>query len=97
MSGIDLDLQTVEEELETDDDGERRVVLGVLDGTTPDDEWIDLVETGNVLVLSVEGDVNELAAGFARELSDMGGDLMKYRGFLIVSPADTSIDASRVG
>jgi hypothetical protein len=96
MSEIDLDLQAVEEELETEDD-DRRVVLGVLDGTTPDEEWIALVEAGTVLVLAVEGEVNELAAGFAREVSDMGGDLMTFRDFLVVSPADTSIDASRVG
>ncbi|MFB6151805.1 MAG: DUF5779 family protein [Haloarculaceae archaeon] len=98
MSGIDLDLQTVEEELEevTDDD-ERRVVLGVLDGTTADEEWREAVEAGHVLVLNAEGDVNELASGFAREVSEAGGDLMKFRGFLVVTPADVTIDASRVG
>ena len=97
MSDIDLDLQAVEEELETDEDDDRRVVLGVLDGTTPDEEWLETVEDGHVLVLSVEGDVNELAAGFAREVSEAGGDLMKFRECLVVSPDDTTIDASRVG
>ncbi|MEF8852787.1 MAG: DUF5779 family protein [Haloarculaceae archaeon] len=101
MSGIDLDLQTAEEELEDDeDDGEdggSRVVLGVLDGTTPDEEWLAVVGDGNTLVLDVEGDLNELAAGFARDVSEAGGDLMHFRGFLVVTPPNADIDASRVG
>ena len=98
MSGIDLDLQTAEEELEdTDgDDGDSRVVLGVLDGTTPDEEWLEIVGDGNTLVLDVEGELNELAAGFARDVSEAGGDLMHFRGFLVVTPPDVSIDASRL-
>lgn len=96
MSDIDLDLQTVEEELEDDGDGHRRVVLGVLDGSTPDEEWLATVEGGDVLVLSVEGEVNDLAAGFAREVTELGGDLMHFRGFLVVSPGDVSIDADRL-
>lgn len=99
MSGIDLDLQTVEEELEDeiDDDEDSRVVLGVLDGTTPDEEWLDIVEDGNALILAVEGNVNELAAGFARGVTEAGGDLMQFRGFLVVTPDGVRIDASRVG
>jgi len=97
MSDIELDLQTVEEDLETEEDDEdRRVVLGVLDGTTPDEEWLGTIEDGDVLVLSVEGDVNELAAGFAREVTELDGDLMHFRGFLVVTPGDTTIDASRL-
>jgi hypothetical protein len=101
MSEIDLDLQAVEEELddEQDDDtgGSGRVVLGVLDGSTPDEEWVETVEAGDTLVLSVEGDVNELAAGFAREVSEAGGELMHFRGHLVVTPPDVGIDADRVG
>ena len=99
MSGIDLDLQTVEEELDEEDgeEGDSRVVLGVLDGTTPDKEWLAVVDRGDTLVLDVEGDLNELAAGFARDVSEAGGDLMHFRGFLVVTPPDVSIDASRVG
>ena len=110
MGEFDLDLQTVESELddedtagetETDDaedaDGSDNVVLGVLDGTTPDEEWQSLVEEGNTLVLNVDGDVNERASGFAREVSAAGGDLMHFRGFLVVTPAGVAIDASRVG
>ena len=98
MSGIDLDLQTAEEELEdTDgDDGDSRVVLGVLDGTTPDEEWLEVVDGGDTLVLDVEGDLNELASGFAREVSEAGVDLMHFRGFLVVTPPNVDIDSSRL-
>jgi len=97
MSDIELDLQTVEEDLETEEDDEdRRVVLGVLDGTTPDEEWLAVVDGGDTLVLDVKGELNELAAGFARDVSEAGGDLMHFRGFLVVTPPDVSIDASRV-
>ncbi|MFB6074981.1 MAG: DUF5779 family protein [Haloarculaceae archaeon] len=94
-----LDLQSVEAEL---DDGEGggggagRVVLGVLDGTTPDEEWAEAVGDGSVLVLNVEGEVNELASGFARDVSDAGGDLMHFRGFLVVTPPGVEIDADRL-
>ena len=51
------DLQSVEEELDdgSDGDGTGRVVLGVLDGTTDPEEWVDAVDAGAVLVLNVEG------------------------------------------
>ncbi|PSP82833.1 hypothetical protein BRC83_08455 [Halobacteriales archaeon QS_1_68_17] len=94
MSDIDLDLQSVEEQLDGDREG--RVVLGVLDGTTPDESWIGAVEDGAVLVLAVEGDVNERAAGFAREIRDAGGELMHFREFLIVTPPYVSIDTDRL-
>ena len=100
MSDIDLDLQTVEEELTDEgdggDDGSGRVVLGVLDGSTPDEEWLAAVEDGQTLVLSVDGNVNELAAGFAREVRETGGELMHFRGFLVVTPPGVSIDTSRL-
>ena len=95
MSDWDLDLRTAEEELE-EGDGSGEVVLGVLDGTTEPEEWVRNVEYGNTLVLAIEGDLNELAAGFAREIKDMGGELMHFRGFLIVSPAGTPIDTDRL-
>jgi hypothetical protein len=99
MGEIDLDLQAVEEELTDDEDGDDeggRVVLGVLDGSTPDEEWIEIVEDGGTLVLSVEGNVNELASGFARDVRDADGDLMHFRGFLVVVPPGVSIDTSRL-
>ncbi|WP_436924810.1 DUF5779 family protein [Halosimplex amylolyticum] len=102
MSEIDLDLQTVEEELTDEGDGDGgddasgRVVLGVLDGSTPEEEWLAAIEDGQTLVLSVEGDVNELAAGFARDVRDADGELMHFRGFLVVTPPGVSIDTSRL-
>ena len=100
MSDFDgLDLQSVEEELD-DEEGESggsdRIVLGVLDGTTPPEEWIQLVAGGTVLVLNVEGDLNELAADFARDVKSDGGELMHYRDFLIVTPPGVSIDSDRL-
>jgi len=99
MSEFDgLDLQSVEDQLEEESSGgSNRVVLGVLDGTTPPSEWVDLFESGNVLVLHVEGDLNERAAGFAGDIKDAGGGIMHFRGFLIVTPPAVSIDANRLG
>jgi len=95
-----LDLQAVEDKLdgETDETAEtsNRVVLDVLDGTTPPEEWIQLVASGAILVLHVDGDLNELAAGFARDIRDGGGELMHFRGFLVVTPTDIDIDAERL-
>jgi hypothetical protein len=99
MSDFDgLDLQSVEDQLDDDElpGGSSRVVLGVLDGTTPPYEWIDIVESGAVLVLNVEGDLNELAAGFARDVKEGGGQLMHFRDFLIVTPPGVDIDADRL-
>lgn len=99
MSDFDgLDLQSVEEELEGAEEGagSSRVVLGILDGSTPPEEWIETVDAGAVLVLNVEGDLNELAAGFARDVKENGGELMHFRGFLIVTPPGVAIDADRL-
>lgn len=98
MSDFNLDLRSVEDHLEDEDDEpfEGRVVLGVLDGTTDPDEWLETVLGGNVLVLAVDGDVNELAAGFAREVRDEGGELVHFRGFLIVTPPGVEIDRERL-
>lgn len=95
MDDIDLDLRAAEEALE---DAERRgrVVLAVLDGTTPPEEWLGAIERGDVLVLAVEGDLNELAAGFAREVKEMGGELMHFREFLVVAPPGVHIDNGRL-
>jgi SepF-like predicted cell division protein (DUF552 family) len=95
MSDFDLDLRAAEEELE-DEAADRRVTLAVLDGSTPADEWVATVEDGDVLVLAVEGDLNELASGFARTVRDMGGQLVHFREFLIVTPPDTDVDTDRL-
>ncbi len=93
-----LDLHSVEDQLNDGEspDGGGRIVLGVLDGTTPGEQWVELIEDGAVLVLNVEGDLNELGAGFAREVSESGGNLVHFRGFLIVTPPGVSIDTDRL-
>lgn len=95
MGDFDLDLQTAEGELD-DLESSGNVVLGVLDGTTDDDEWIEHAERGDVCVLDIEGDLNELASGFARQIRDMGGELMHFRGFLVISPPGRAIDTERL-
>lgn len=96
MGEFELDLQSVEREIDEQGDADGEVVLGVLDGSTPPREWIELIEGGAVLVLAVEGDLNELASGFAREIRDMGGHLVHFRRFLVVSPPGVEIDTDRL-
>ena len=96
MSDFDLDLQAVEDQMDDDEREGSRIVLGILDGSTPDGEWIAEVDGGAVLVLDVDGDVNELAAGFARDVTEMGGELMRFRDFLLVTPPGVVIDTERL-
>lgn len=97
MSDFGLDLSRAEAELDDDADEPRgEVVMGVLDGTTDPEEWIDAVQSGNVLVLAVEGDLNALAAGFAREIREQGGSLTHFRGFLVITPEGVDIDSDRL-
>lgn len=95
MSDFDLDLQTAEGEIDDLPSGDR-VVLGVLDGSTDPSEWVDTVAAGSILVLDVDGNINELAAPFAREIKDMGGELMHFRGFLVIAPQGLEIDTDRL-
>lgn len=94
MDGFDLDLGTIEREIDVGED--RRVVLGVLDGETPDEAWVEEVDAGNVLVLDIDGDVAELVAGFGAEVKEAGGALVHFRGFLIVAPPDVAVDTDRL-
>ncbi|WP_311171564.1 DUF5779 family protein [Halobellus ordinarius] len=94
MSDFNLNLSEAEEHL--DDEPEGDVVLGILDGTTEPTEWVETVEAGNVLVLSVEGDLNELAKGFARSVRDMGGGLTHFREFLVVTPPGIEVNTDRL-
>ena len=94
MDDFDLDLGAAEREMEPE--GDRRVVLGILDGGTDPAEWRAEVANGNLLVLSVEGDLNERAAGFAGDVKDDGGTLVHFRGFLVVAPPDLPIDTDRL-
>lgn len=93
-----LDLQAVEDQMDEGESGPSsdRIVLGVLDGSTGPAEWLETVQSGAVLVLDVEGDLNELAAGFARDVKKAGGELMHFRGFLVVTPPGVSIDTGRL-
>ncbi|MFC7129466.1 DUF5779 family protein [Haloferax chudinovii] len=91
MGDFNLNLQTAEEHLD-EDDAEGDVVLGVLDDSTPPEKWVQSVAHGNVLFLAIEGDLNKLASGFARDVKDMGGQLMHFRKFLIVSPPGVDIN-----
>ncbi|MFC7080456.1 DUF5779 family protein [Halorussus caseinilyticus] len=99
-SGFDLDLQAVEQEIEDDGDGgdqiDRRIVLGELDGTTDERDWFEVIDRGNVLVLAVEGDLPELASDLAPRVKERGGSLIHFREFLVVTPADVSVDADRL-
>ncbi|TQQ82679.1 hypothetical protein EGH24_04315 [Halonotius terrestris] len=94
MADFDLDLREAEAQL--DDMPSDEVVLGVLNGETEGTEWVQAVTQGNVLVLAIEGDLNELAAGFARDIKEMGGELMHFREFLIVTPPETAINTDRL-
>lgn len=101
MGGFDLDLRTVEDHLEDESDDQNedgpRIILGILDGRTDPTDWIEAVGAGNVLVLNIDGELNDLAAGFAREIKDDGGHLVRFRGFLIVTPAHITVDTDRLG
>lgn len=100
-SGFDLDLRSAEDEMEWEEGSETvvgsdRVELGVLDGTTPPEEWVEAVASGHVLVLAIEGDLNELAASFARDVTELDGQLVHFRDFLIVSPPGMDVDTDRL-
>ncbi|NGM67788.1 hypothetical protein G6M89_01980 [Natronolimnobius sp. AArcel1] len=96
MSDFDLDLRTVEEHIEEEFELEGSIVLGVLDGDTSDEKWLEAIGAGNVLILYVDGEVNELARGFARDVKESGGNLVHFRGFLIVTPPGIDVDTSRL-
>ncbi|AHF98881.1 hypothetical protein HALLA_08410 [Halostagnicola larsenii XH-48] len=97
MSDFDLDLMAVEDHMDEEFELEGSIVLGVLDGSTDPDTWLEAISSGNVLVLRGEGDINELASGFARDVKESGGNLVHFRGFLIVTPPGIDVDTSRLG
>jgi hypothetical protein len=94
--GFNLDLRSAEDEIDVPDDFDGQVTLGVLDGTTPDSEWMGEIQAGNVLFLAVDGDLNELAAGFAKDVKEDGATLMHFREFLVITPPGIGVDADRL-
>lgn len=100
MSDFSLDLRNAEEHIAVEEeDGASRdvgVVLGVLDGNTPDEAWLEEIAADNVLFLAIEGDLNELAAGFARDVKEADGTLMHFRKFLVVAPPGVTVDTDRL-
>ncbi len=98
MTEFELDLSAIEEDLK-DDEGQHdgRVVLAALDGNTPAHEWVDLVREGHVLVLSIEGRLEDLAAEFAPEIDEAGGSIVHFRDFLVIAPPAVTIDTDRLG
>jgi hypothetical protein len=96
VSDFDLDLRAAEEQLDDDADGSGDVTLAVLDGSTDPEEWVALVEAGRTLLLAVDGDLNALAAPFAREVTEMGGTLTHFRDKLVVTPPGVDVDTSRL-
>ncbi len=98
MSDFDLDLRAVEEHIEEDPEFELEgsVVLDILDDSSDPQSLINSVGAGNVLILAVDGDVNQLAAGFARDIKEAGGSLVHFRGFLVVTPPGVEVDTSNL-
>lgn len=96
MADFNLDLRSVEEHIDEEVEEGTQITLGMLDGTTRPEEWIAATERGEVLVLAVDGDLNELASGFAREISESGGELVHFRQFLIVTPEGVGVDTDRL-
>ncbi len=98
MSDFDLDLRAVEEHLEdgSETESETSIVLDVLNADSDPEELLEAVAAGKVCVLCVEGDINRLAAGFARDIKESGGNLVHFRGFLLVTPPEIEVDSSRL-
>jgi hypothetical protein len=96
VTDFDLDLRAAEEQLDDEDEGSGDVTLGILDGSTDPGEWVSLVADGRTLLLAVDGDLNALAAPFARDVSEMGGTLTHFRDKLVVTPPGVDVDTSRL-
>ena len=100
MDDFSLNLRNAEEQIEVTEEGDGSrdvgITLGVLDGSTPDDEWLREIADDNVLFLAVEGDLNRLAAGFARDVKEIDGTLMHFRKFLVVAPPGVEVDTDRL-
>ena len=96
VTDFDLDLRAAEEQLDDESEGSGDVTLAALDGSTDPEEWVELIAEGKTLLLAVDGDLNALAAPFAREVSEMGGTLTHFRDKLVVTPPGVDVDTSRL-
>tara|TARA_A100001037_G_scaffold305907_1_gene347992 strand:- start:2336 stop:2623 length:288 start_codon:yes stop_codon:yes gene_type:complete len=94
MDTYELDLESVEEALDLSSD--QKLVLGFLDGVTPESEWINELELGNVLILQIKGELETLIQEIAPYVKDKGGTAMRFREFLILSPPNISVDNTRL-
>ncbi len=93
MGEFDLDLGSIEENMPEED---RRVILDVLDMSRNGEQWVRDVAKGNILVLHVRGELDEVVGGFAEEIKEFGGSIMHFRSFLVITPPDVDIDADRL-
>jgi MinD-like ATPase involved in chromosome partitioning or flagellar assembly len=93
MGEFDLDLGSIEENMPEDD---RRVILDVLDGSSSGEQWVRDVASGNVLVLHVRGELDELVGEFAEDIKEFGGSITHFRSFLVIVPPDVEIDTDRL-
>jgi hypothetical protein len=94
MDRFELDLESIEEELtETIN---QKIILGFLDGSVPDSEWVQELDSGNVVVLQIKGDLEELVHDMAPEIKQKGGSIVHFRGFLILAPSGIFIDNERL-
>lgn len=96
VSDFDLDLRAAEEQLDDEHEGSGDVTIAVLDGSTDTEQWVSMVADGQTLLLAVDGDLNALAAPFAREVTEMGGTLTHFRDKLVVTPPGVDVDTSRL-
>ncbi len=94
MDSYELDLESVEEALDLSED--QKIILGFLDGSVPESEWISELELGNVLVLQIKGELEDLIQEVAPYIKENGGSIVHFRGFLIITPSTISVDNTRL-
>lgn len=93
MGDFDLDLGSIEENIE---EGDRRVILDILEESTSGDTWVADVTDGNIIVLHVIGELDEVVGGFAEKINSIGGSIVHFRSFLILTPPGVEIDTDRL-
>ena len=94
MDPYELDLESVEEALDLPSD--QKIVLGFLDGSVPESEWIIELELENILVLQIKGELEDLIQEIAPHIKENGGSIVHFRGFLIITPPAISVDNTRL-